>query len=105
VLARIDTNRFERAQVTLLRVARVWLEDDLELVMLLQPIGVFTIASIIGAYRRLNIANVPGFRPENTQESSRVVGACTHLAVVRLPDQAALLGPESLQGQDHRLEI
>ena len=47
VLARVDPQRFQRFQVQFLRVARVGLEDHLELVMLLQAVGVFAVAAIV----------------------------------------------------------
>ena len=49
VPGRVNADGLQRFQVNLLRVARIGFEDHLELVELLQPIGVITIASVIRA--------------------------------------------------------
>ena len=105
VLARIDAQRLERLEVDLLRVAGIRLEDDLELGVHLQPIGVFAKAAVIRAHRRFHVGHVPGFRAQHAQVGGRVHGARAHLGVIGLPDQAALVRPETLQRQDDRLKI
>jgi len=73
--------------------------------MLLKTVRVFSVTAIIRADGWFNIGNIPRFRPKDAQESGRVHGAGTHLGVVRLPYQAALIGPEMLQRQDDGLEL
>ena len=101
---RVDPHRFQRFQVDLLRVARIWLEDHLVLVVLLQAVGVFAIAGVIRADGWLHVSHDPGFRSEHAQEGGRVVGSRSHLRVIRLPDQAAAARPEILQVDDKILE-
>jgi len=49
VLRRVDAKRQKRVQVKFLRIARVGLEDHLELGMLLQAVWVDPVAPIIRA--------------------------------------------------------
>ena len=97
--------RLQRFQVQLLRVARIGLEDHLELVVLLQAVGVFAVAAIVRADGGLDVAHVPGLGPEHAQEGGRVISAGADLGVIGLPDQAALVGPELLEGQHDGLKI
>ena len=105
VAARVNANRFQRAEVKLLRVAGIGLEDHLELGMLLQAVGIIAVTAVIRAYRRLNIGHVPGLRPQHPQHGGRVHGTRAHLGIIGLPDQAALICPETLQAEDHGLKV
>ena len=62
MLTWIDADGFEGAQVDLLRVAWIRLEDDLKLVMLLEAVGVLAVAPVIRPDGRLYIGHFPGFR-------------------------------------------
>ena len=73
VLARVDAQRFQRLQVELLRVAGIGLEDDLELVVLLQAVGVLAVAAIIRADGGLDVGHVPRLRAQHAQEGGRVI--------------------------------
>jgi hypothetical protein len=64
--------------------------------MHLHAVGVLTVAGIVGANRGLDVGHVPGLRAEHAQEGGRVHGAGSHLGVIGLPDQAALVGPKVL---------
>ena len=61
----VQADGFQAAQIEFLRIAGVWFEDDLVLVMHLHPVGVFGIASIIGPERGLHIGHIPRFRAED----------------------------------------
>ena len=100
VLARVDADGFQRIEIDLLRVARVRLEDDLELVMLLEAVGVLAVTAIIGAHGGLDIGHVPRLGPQHAQEGSGVHGPGADLGVVGLPEQGAALGPELLEGEN-----
>ena len=104
VQLRIDADRGERLQIEVLQVRRRRLQDHLELVVVLQPVGVLAVAAVLGPARRLHIGRVPRLRPERAQRRRRVKGAGAHLHVVGLQDHAALLGPEALQREDQALE-
>jgi len=75
------------------------------LVVHLHAVGIFTIAPIVWADGRLNVSHIPGLRAQHAQRSGRVERACTHLLVIRLPDEAAVLSPIVLQSHDNGLEI
>ena len=97
VQRRIDADRGERLQVQVLKVRRRRLHDHLELVVVLQPVGIFAVAAVLGPARGLHIGRIPGLRPERAQRRRGMEGAGAHLHVVGLQDHAALLRPEPLQ--------
>src|SRR5690606_22099544 len=100
----VHADAAQRFQVELLDVRRVRLEHYLELVIVLQTVGVLAVAAIGGPAGRLHIGGVPGFRTDGAQEGGGVEGAGAHFHIVGLQDHAALFGPELLQGQDQVLE-
>ena len=89
--------RAEALQVEILEVRRRRLHDHLELVVVLQPVGVLAVAAILGPARGLHVGGVPGLGAERAQGGGRMEGAGAHLHVVGLQDDAALLAPELLQ--------
>ncbi len=105
MLTRADAEGLQRLQVEFLRVAGVWLEDDLILEVVLHPVGVFAKAPIIRADARLDVGHAPGFWPEDTEQGGRVIGPRADLHVIWIPDQAALRRPEFMQLEDHLLKV
>ncbi len=100
----VEADGLERAQVEVEDVRRRGLEDDLELVVVLQAIGVLAIAPVLGTARGLHVGRAPRLRPERAQEGRGVRGARAHFHVVGLQDRATLAGPVVLEGQDEALE-
>ena len=100
----VDADGLERAEIELLQVRRVRLQDDLELVIVLQPVRVLAVAPVLGAAGRLHIGRAPGLRPQRAQGRGRVEGAGAHFHVVGLEDDAALVGPVALEREDQALE-
>ena len=80
------------------------LQDHLELVVVLQPVGVLAVAAVLRPARGLHIGGVPGLRPERAQRGRGMEGAGADLHVVGLQDDAALIRPIALQRQDQALE-
>jgi len=105
VLARVDADGLQALQVEFDRVAGVGLQDDLQLVVLLHPVGVLAEAAVVGADARLDVDDVPRLRAEDAQDGGRVHRARADLHVVRLPDEAALFLPVLQQAEDHLLEV
>ena len=93
VLVPVDADRLQAAQVELLRVARVGLEDHLELGVHLHAVGVFGVAAVVGPVAGLDIGDVPRFWTQHAQTVAGLAGARAHLLAVGLPEQAAMLGP------------
>jgi hypothetical protein len=104
VLARVNADGFERLEVEFLWVAGVGLEDDLVLVMYLEAVGVLAVAPIVGADGGFDVGDVPGFGSQHAQEGGGVHRSGTDLGVVGLGDEAAVRGPEVLEGEDEGLE-
>ena len=74
------------------------------MIVVLQAHGVFAITAIGRTAAWLNIGSIPAFRTYGAQECSRVESASTYFKIKRLDDDAALIGPELLQGQDEPLK-
>ena len=101
---RIDADRRQRAEIELLQVGRVRLQDHLILIVVLQPIGIFAVAAVLRPARRLHIGGVPAARPERPQRRCGMECSSADFHVVRLQDQAAIVSPVIVQGQDQPLE-
>ncbi len=104
----VDAERLERAEVELLRVARVGLEDDLELRVRLQPVRVLAVAAVIRAHGGLDVRDVPRLGPEHAHDGVGVHRPRTDLGVVGLHDHASAVGPVLLQRQQgilHRQHV
>src|SRR5262249_7946916 len=84
VLARADAQRFERLEVKLLRVARIGLQNDLILEVILHPVRVFAVATVVRTHRWLDVSDAPRFGTEYAQQRRRVAGARADLNVIRL---------------------
>jgi hypothetical protein len=104
VLQRIDADRLEAAEVELLQVRRVGLQDHLVLIIVLQPVGVFAVTAVGRAAAGLDVGGVPRLRPERAQRGRRMECARAHPHVIRLQDQAALRAPVIVEREDHVLE-
>ena len=94
----------EARQIELLAVGRRRLQDHLELVIVLQPVGVLAVAAVGRPARGLDIGGAPRLGPERAQRRRRMKGAGAHLDIIGLQDHAALPRPEILQLEDQRLK-
>ena len=102
---RVDAERAQGIQVALLNVGGRGFQDDLELVVTLQAVGVLAVAPIGGTPRRLHIGRAPGLRTDGAQEGGGVKGPRAHLHIVGLLQDAALSGPVLLEHQDQVLKV
>ena len=100
----VDANGGERAQIEVLQVGRGGLQDHLKLVIMLKPVGIFPIAPVLGAARGLHIGGLPRLGAERAQGGGGMEGACPHLHVIGLQNDAALLRPEALEREDQALK-
>ena len=57
----INAECSKRIQVIFLNIFRRWFHNDLELMMLKQPVGVFAISAVSWTSRRFNIRSIPWF--------------------------------------------
>jgi hypothetical protein len=57
----VDAERGEAAEIEVLAVGGRRLEDDLELIVMLQPVGILAIAPVGRPARGLDIGGLPGF--------------------------------------------
>ena len=100
----IDAQGFERTDIEIDDVRRRRLEHHLILVIVLQAVGVFAVAPVLGAARGLHIGGAPGLGAKGAQEGGGVRGAGAHFHVVGLQERAALPVPIGLQPEDKFLE-
>ena len=101
---RVDADGLKGAEIKFLKVWRVGLQDDLVLVVVLQPIGVLAVAAVFRPTRRLHIGGVPALGTERAQGGRRMERARADFHVVGLQDDAALVGPIGVQRQDQPLK-
>jgi hypothetical protein len=83
------SNRTCQLQVQLLHVVRRRLEDDLELLVLEQPVRVLAEAAVGRPPGRLHVGDAPVGRAEHAQERLRVHRAGAHLDVEGLLEETA----------------
>ena len=100
----VEAHGPERSQVELDDVRWRRLDDDLVLVVVLQPERVVAVATVGRSPRRLHIGGAPGLRAECPEERGRVERAGAHFHVIGLQDHATAIGPVTLQRQQQVLE-
>ena len=100
----VDPEALEGVEIELLDVQRRRLQEDLILIVVLQAVGVFAVATVRGPPGRFHIGNLPGFRSQGPQKGGRVEGSGAHLDVVGLLDHASLRGPVPFEGEDQFLK-
>ena len=103
VRGQVDAEGLQAAQVQLLRVAGVGLEDHLELGVRLQPVRVLAVPRVVGPDARLRVGDPPRLGAEHPQEGRRVHGSGADLGVEGLRHQAAAVGPVPGQRQQRVL--
>ena len=86
-------NARSECEVELLHVERRRLEDHLELVVLVDAHRVLAEAAVAGPPRGLAVGDAPRLGTEHAEEGVRVHRPRADLEVVRLLQDAALLGP------------
>src|SRR3984893_18252240 len=72
--------------------------------MLVQAVGVFTIATVLRTPRWLHVRGAPRLGAERAQEGGGVRRARAHCHVVRLPQRATPRSPMLLKPEDDLLE-
>ena len=104
VRAQVDADGSEAAEVQILNIGRRGLQDHLILKMLVEPIGVFAVATVGGPTGWLHVADAIGCGTEDAEKSFRVHGAGADLGVVGLLEDAALLVPVMHELEDKFLK-
>jgi hypothetical protein len=99
MLQGIDAEPDQAFKVQFLYILRMGLQDHLELIIVLHPVGVLAVTAIGRPARRLYIGGAPGLGTEYTQKGGWMEGTCTDLNIVGLMNDAALRSPVILQGQ------
>ena len=92
---RVNADGFQRLQVEFHRVAGIGLQDDLELGVLLEAVGVLAVAPVVRADGGFHVGHIPRLGAEHAQEGGRVHRPCADLGVVGLGDEAAFALPRS----------
>ena len=100
----VDAEHPQANEILVLHVLGRGLQDHLELVVVLEPVGVLAVAPVAGPAGGLHVGRAPGLRAQAAERRRGMEGAGAHLHVVGLEDDAAPLGPIGLQAKDERLE-
>ena len=101
---RVDADPPEAFQIEVEHIGRRRLHDHLQLVVMLQPVGVLAVAPVLGPARGLHIDRVPGLGAERAQSGGGMERAGAHFHIVGLQHHAALLAPELLESEDQVLK-
>ena len=80
------------------------LQDDLELMVLEQAIGVLAEPAVIGPPRRLHVRDVPVRGAEHAEQRLRIRGAGADFEVERLLQEAPVRRPELRQPENEVLK-
>ena len=104
VICRVDSNSLKRVEVELLGVHRRGLDEHLELIVVLQAVGVLAVAAVSGTAARLRIAGAPSAGAERAERRGGMEGAGADLRVIGLHDDATLGAPVLLELQNDVLE-
>jgi hypothetical protein len=100
----IDSECAEGVEIEVLNVHRGRLHHDLELVVMLETVGVFAIPAVGRPAGRFNISDFPGLRAEDAKKRGGIESACPLLYVVRLLDHAPLACPVALERKNQILK-
>src|ERR1035441_2448973 len=93
VLAEVDADGGEAAEVLIYYVCGRRLKDYLKLLVLVEAVGILAVASVGGAAAGLNVGHAIGLRAEHAQERFGSHGASADFEVVGFLDDAAAIGP------------
>ena len=104
MVAQVDADGFEAAQVQILNVGGRGLQDDLILKVLVEAIGIFAVATVGGPTRRLHVGDAIGRGTEHAEEGFRMHRAGADFGVVRLLEDAALMVPVMHELEDELLK-
>src|SRR5690606_30526725 len=100
----VDPDRLQRSQITIDDVRRVRFENDLVLIIVLQPVRILAVAAVGRPARWLHVGRIPRLRAECAQRRRRMESPGPDREIVGLKDGAALRGPVRLELQDQVLE-
>ena len=103
-MLQVDPHRLERFEVKLLHIHRWRLQNELELRVLEQPIGILAVSPVGRPPRRLRVAHLVRLRPQHAQKRLRTHRARAHFHVVGLLQHASSLRPERLQAEQKILK-
>ena len=100
----VDAQFAQGVEIEVLDIGGSGFEGDLELVIVLQAVGVVAVAAVFGAAAGLDVGGKPRLGAERAQAGGRVGSTGADFHVERLDDGAAFVCPECLQFEDDLLE-
>ena len=100
----VDAQFAQAVEVEFLEVFRRRFEGDLELVIVLQTVGVVTVAAVFRAAAGLYIGGKPRLGAECAQAGGGMAGTGAHFHIKGLDYGAAFIGPEGLQFENNLLK-
>lgn len=104
VYFRVDTQFAQGVKVEVLNIGGSWFERNLELIVVLQAVGVVAIAAVFGAAAGLDVGGKPRLGAERAQAGGGVGSTGADFHVERLDNGAAFVCPECLQFKDDLLK-
>jgi hypothetical protein len=104
-VGRVYSESPETPEVHLLDIEGRRFHDDLELIIVLEPVRVFSVPAVGWSPRRLNVRGVPRLRSKDTEEGGGMKRSCTHFHIVGLTYDTPFSCPERLQLEYEILKI
>ena len=104
VLSRVDAEMRQALQVERLNLVGRRFKDNLVLVVVLHPVRIVPVPAVSRAPAGLRIGRLPGLRTQRPQKRGRVEGSGSHFQIVGLMNDAALVSPIAVEGEDQLLE-
>ena len=95
VLCEIDADGFEAAQILIDHVVGRRLQDHLQLLVLVQAIGIFAVTAVGGTAAGLHVRDAIWLGPEHAQKRFGAHGARADFHVVRLLNDGSRGRPSS----------
>jgi hypothetical protein len=64
MIKRIDAQSLQALKILILNIERGGFQQDLELIIVLEPVGIVSVPAIGRPSGRLDISHIPGLRPK-----------------------------------------
>ncbi len=97
VVQRIDPKAFEAFQINSLRIRWRRLKDYLVLIIMLKPVGVFSIPPVGGTPGWLDVSHIVRLGSEHPEKGRGIESARTDFEVIGLLDESSSVSPELVE--------
>ena len=104
VLLGIDAERAKALEIEVLDIVRRGFQDDLVLVVMLEAVGIFSIPPVRRPPAGLHVGRAPGVGAQDLEKRGRMERPRADFQVIGYVDDATLVGPKAMQGEEQILK-